>query len=246
VEDVAWRKVVVEWMDEWGWRVGTLRGVKTRRDMRVGVEERVFYVGFYVGGVEVVEKVLDWVVGLDHRPVEMVLEVIKWKVNKEEETREKVDWVRLEASLRGREEEGRRLWRKVRRRRKDLEDMVEDWERLLWKEVEENKGSRKWRTGRKKWWKEEVEEEYRRYREVEERYFGRKGEEERLMVRETRKEYKEVVERVKKNHWVEYLENLGLNKGYQWVKTDRDVVVDIPAIMEKDGQMVEVMRGRGG
>ena len=75
VGDMAGRRVV-EWMDEWGWKVGTLRGVKTRRDMREGVEERVLDVGFYVGGVEVEGKVRDWVVGLDHRPIEMVVKVI--------------------------------------------------------------------------------------------------------------------------------------------------------------------------
>jgi len=237
VENVEGRRVE-EWMDEWGWEVGTLKGVETRRDIREDVEGRVLDVGFYVGGMEVVGKVWDWVVGLDHRPIEMEVEVLGWKVEKEEEKRERVDWVRMETSLRGREEEGRRRWRKVRKR-KDLEGLVRDWEKVVMEEVEGNKGSGKWKTGKKRWWNKEVEEEYKRCRKVEEEYFGRKREEGKVLVKEARKRFKEVVERVKRNHWVEYLEEMGLNKGYQWVKTDRDFVVDIPAIKGKDGNFVE-------
>ena len=116
VENVEGRRVA-EWMDEWGWKVGMVRGVETRRDMREGVRGRVLDVGFYVGGVEVKGKVWDWVVGLDHRLVEMEVEVIGWKVRKEEEKRERVDWVRLETCLREREVEGRGRWKEIRRRK---------------------------------------------------------------------------------------------------------------------------------
>jgi len=243
VGDVAGR-MVVEWMDEWGWKVGTLRGVKTRRDMREGVEERVLDVGFYVGGVEVEGKVWDWVVGLDHRPVEMVVKVIGWRVNKEEEKRDKVDWMKVEAGLRGRKEEGEKLWEEVRTR-ESLELMVEKFEEVLKGEVEGNRGSRKWKRGRKKWWNEEVEEAYRRCREKEEEFFSWGGRGRKVEVGRARKIYKEVVERVKREHWVGYLEELGLDKGYQWVKTDRDFVVDIPGIRGKDGEVVEDDEGKG-
>jgi len=217
---------------------------ENERDMRKGVEERVLDVGFYVGGVEVEGRVWDWVMGLDHRPVEMKVKVIGWKMDKEEERRDKVDWMKMEAGLRGREEEGKGLWKRVRTR-EELECMVEKYEELLVKEVEGSRGSRKWKKGRKKWWNGEVEEAYKKCRRKEEEFFRGGGEERRLEVKRARKEYKEVVERVKREHWVGYLEELGLNKGYQWVKTDRDFVVDIPAIRGKDGVMVEDDEGKG-
>jgi len=126
-----------------------------------------------------------------------------------------------------------------------LEGMVGWWEEVLMKEVENKKGSRKWKTGKQRWWNEEVEEEYRRCREVEEGYFGRKEEEGKGVVKEARKRYKGVVERVKREHWVGYFEDLGLNKGYQRVKTDRNFEVDIPAIRGRDENMLEDDEGKG-
>jgi len=70
-------------------------------------------------------------------------------VNREEERRDKVDWMKMEAGLRGREEEGERLWKEVRTR-EELEFMVGEYEEMLKKGVEESRGSRKWKRGRKK------------------------------------------------------------------------------------------------
>jgi len=238
-ENVEGRRVV-SWMDEWGWRMGTPRGVVTRRDEKDGEKDRVLDVGLYVGGVEVKGRVWDWIVGLDHRPVEMVVEVLGMVVEREEDTRGIVDWKMFESGVRLREGE----WMRERRggevkTREVLEDWVERWERILVEEVEKSRGRRRWRKGKKKWWNGEVEEEYLRVKKLEKEWMegDREGGLER--VREGRKEYKRKVEEVRRRSWGLYLESLGEKEGYQWVKTDRDFVVDIPGIKVGDGRVVE-------
>ena len=52
LENVEGRRVV-DWMDEWGWKLGTERGVITRRGEGERGKDRVLDIGVYVGGVEV-------------------------------------------------------------------------------------------------------------------------------------------------------------------------------------------------
>ena len=44
---------VQNWMDEWGWRLGTLRAINTRRSEKEGERSRVLGVGVWVGNLEV-------------------------------------------------------------------------------------------------------------------------------------------------------------------------------------------------
>ena len=67
---------MVDWMDEWGWKLGTERGVVMRRGEGERGVDRVLDIGVNVGGLEVVGRSWEWVVGLDHRPIEMEVEVI--------------------------------------------------------------------------------------------------------------------------------------------------------------------------
>jgi len=64
-------------------------------------------------------------------------------------------------------------------------------------------------------------------------------------IRNMRKGFKEKVEKEKREHWVRYLESLGEKESYQWVKTDRDFVVDVPGIRGEDGKVVENDEGKG-
>jgi len=185
-------------------------------------------------------------VGLDHRPIEMEVEVIGMVVEKKEDKRGVVDWKRLEAELRleGGRERCNRGERGIRGR-KELEEVVEEFEGRLMEVVEENRGRRKWKKGKKRWWSEELEEEYKRCEGVERDW--RRGEKgvEMEEVREMRREFKMKVEKVKRDHWVSYLESLGEKESYQWVKTDRDFVVDVPGIKGENGVVVEDDEGKG-
>jgi len=167
-------------------------------------------------------------------------------VEKEEDKRRVVDWKRFETCLRleGDKEEWKgREW-KIRRRL-ELEVVVEKFGGRLMEIVEENRGRRKWRGGKKRWWDEELEEEYRRCEGVE-RAWRREGEGVGMEeVREMRKEFKRRVEMKKRDHWVGYLESLGERESYQWVKTDRDFVVDVPGIKGENRVVVEDDEGKG-
>jgi len=243
-ENIEGRRVV-GWMDECGWKVGIPRGVVTRRDEKSEERDRVLDVGFYVGGVEVEGKVWDWVVGLDHRPVEMIVEVLGVVVEREED-RGIVDWKMFESGLRLREGEWlREVGMGEVRTREVLEDWVEKWEGMLVEEVERCRGRRRWKRGKKKWWGGEVEKEYMRVKELEKEWMEGNREEGLEKVREGRKEYKKKVEEVRRKSWGLYLESLGEKEGYQGVKTDRDFVVDIPGIRVDGGRIVEDDEGKG-
>ena len=75
------------------------RGVVMRRREREVGSDRVLDIGVYVGGVEVKGRSWDWVVGLDHRPIEMEVEVIGVIVEKEEDRKGMVDGKRFEGSV---------------------------------------------------------------------------------------------------------------------------------------------------
>ena len=50
---------VVDWVDEWGWRLGTPRGVNMRRAIGEVGKDRVWDLGVWVGGLKVEGRV--WV-----------------------------------------------------------------------------------------------------------------------------------------------------------------------------------------
>ena len=72
-------------------------------------------------------------------------------------------------------------------------------------------------------------------------------------MKEERKEYRGMIEEKKARYWLEYLEKVKRGQGFGFVKTDRDLMVDVPAIRGEDGEMVredkdkerEIVRGLG-
>jgi len=228
-------RIVEEWMDEWGWKVGTERGVVTRRGEKEGVKDGVLDVGFYVGGVMVEGRTWDWVGSLDHRPVEMVVEVIGEELKRKEEREGKVDWERVEAELRLMKGEGGGDVVG----REELERRVEVLENRVMEVVRGNKGKGKWKYGKKVWWNGVIEKEYEEVKEEERKWMENGRKEGKDKVKESRRKWKKVVEQVKREHWLKYLEGLEERDGYKWVKTDRDFLVDIPGIRNEDGEMVE-------
>jgi len=80
---------VVDWMNEWGWRLGTPRGVATRRAMGEVGKKKVLDLGLWCGGLEVKSRVWDWIGGLDHRPIEMEVEVCGVEVERKEDISKK-------------------------------------------------------------------------------------------------------------------------------------------------------------
>ena len=207
----------------------------TRRSEKEGEKNRVLDVGFYVGGVEVVGKTWDWVGGLDHRPVEMVVEVVGEELIRRGEREGKVDWERVEAELRLMEGMGG----EDVVRREELERRVECLENRVMEVVKRNRGRGKWKYGKKVWWNGEIEKEYEKVKEEERRWMGSGRKEGMDRVKESRKKWKKKVEEVKREHWVKYLEGLDERDGYKWVKTDRDFLVDIPGIRNEEGRVVE-------
>jgi len=227
--------------------LGTPRGRVTRRDEKEGGVDRVLDIGVYYGGVEVERRVWDWIIGLDHRPIEMEVEVRGWVVEKEENKMGIVDWEKFEAELKC-EEEGE--WMDgvgggYRKSRRDLEEGVERFEGKLSEGVERCRGRRRWKEGKKKWWSVKLEEKYKRGVEVEKEWERGRRVGDREMVKGMRKDFKKKLERVRREHWVKYLEGLGEKEGYQWVKTDRDFMVDLPSIRGEDGNMVEKDEEKG-
>ena len=75
--------------------------------------------------------------------------------------------------------------------------MVEEVEEEVSRIVSEGRGGKRWRYGKKKWWTWEVEKKYRGIKEVE-REWERGGRERgRNEVNEKRREWRELLSRVK-------------------------------------------------
>lgn len=55
-------------------------------------------------------------------------------------------------------------------------------------------------------------------------------------VKEERKEYRSMIEEEKARYWLEYLESIKRGGGLGFVKTDRNFMVDVPAIRGEDGE----------
>lgn len=122
--------------------------------------------------------------------------------------------------------------------RKRLEVVVEEVEMGLKMRVDRCKGRKKWASGTKRWWDREIEEKRRRVREWEEKWKKERREDIRKEVKIERREYRRLIEEKKAKYWLEYLEGLERGKGFGFVKTDRDFMVDVPSIRGENGRMV--------
>ena len=244
-------RLVESWLDEWGLRVGNEVGVGTRKDERRGVC-RVLDLAVYGGGVRLKCKVGEDVVGLDHKPLEVEVEVEGWILEEEKGVEVGVDWEKFKGEIKvwgG----GGLILEEGGVSRKRLEEVVETVERGLKDRVDRCRGRRKWKSGRKRWWDRELEEKRRKVREKEERWKMSRKDEDKEDLKVERKEYRNMIEEKKARYWLEYLEKVKRGEGFIFVKTDRDFMVDVPAIRGENGELVsddkdkgrEIVRGLG-
>ena len=244
-------KMVEDWIDEWGLRVGNVVGDYTRYDDKRGIG-RVLDLAIYRGAVVLECKVGEGIVGLDHKPLEVEVGIDGWKVEEEGWKKGKVDWSKFEGELRvwG----GKGLWlRKGRVTREHLEEVVEEVERGLKERLDRCKGRKKWESGRKRWWDSELETKRKRVRHWEEKWKEGRREEVDRERKVEREEYRKMVEEKKAKYWFEFLEKMKRGEGFGFVKTDRDFMVDVPPIRGENGNLVkedkdngrEIVRGLG-
>ena len=230
--------LVEEWMDRWGFKLGTPRGVITRVGQREGERGNVLDIGVGVGGLSMVGKVWEGIVGMDHRPVEMVVEMLGVVVEGKEEKKGCVDWGRLGGLLEMEGEWERWLGRLGEGGRNVLEEVVEEVEGWLERMVESCRSEKRWDGGRRRWWTKRVEGEFKRVRGLEKSWEEEGGRERKREMERGRIEFRRVVEEEKGEYWGKYLEEVGINEAFKWVKNDRDFVVDVPDIRGEDGRMV--------
>lgn len=233
-------KIVERWMDEWGFRVGTRSREVTRVSSREGERDGILDVGFGVGDVKMEGRVWEGIVGMDHRAVEMEVEIEgieRWE--EEEEGNGMVDWEEVGGKIAM--YKGWGVWKEKLEGggRKELEEVVEGLEGWLCEEVKASSGKRKWRSSKKRWWNEEIEEGYERVREKEREWELDKSEEKREDRDRERKRFKRRVYERKGSMWGDYLERVGINEAFKWVKMDRDFVLDVPGIRGENGEIVE-------
>ncbi|KAG0632726.1 hypothetical protein HOY80DRAFT_1006578 [Tuber brumale] len=214
-----------DWIEEQGLVLGTPGGMNTRIGEKVGERDGVLDIGVWAGELEVKGRLWENIGGLDHKPLEMnvmgMSEVLR-EVNKKKGV---VDWERFRTLLRW--EEKWEYWEKVIRwgGRRELDGVV---------------SKKRWRGSERRWWNKEVEVEYEKFREKEKKWEkGERKEEEKEKLRGLRKGFKSLTRKVKGEYWGEYLEKLGLNEGFRWIKGDRDFVVDVPVIEVEGGERVE-------
>ena len=225
--------MVENWLDEWGLKVANEVGVVTRYDGRSGVS-RVLDLVVWRGGMRVDCRVGEGVVGLDHKPLEVEVEIEGWKVEEVGWKKGKVDWDKFGSELEiwG----GKGLWlKKGRVRREHLEEVVEEVEKGLKDRLERCKGKKKWESGRKRWWDSSLERKRKEVRVKEEKWKGERSEEAKGDMKVERKEYRGMIEEKKARYWLEYLEKVKGGQGFEFVKTDRDFMVDVPAIRVRMG-----------
>jgi len=197
-------------------------------------------------------KVGEGVVGMDHKPLEVKVRVEGWKVEDRGWKKGKIDWKKFESELDVWKGEG--IWLKEGKvRREHLEEVVGEVEKGLKIRVERCKGRRKWESGRKRWWDGELEKKREKVRYWEKRWKEGRREECKREVKIERKEYRLIIEEKKAKYWLEYLEKMERGKGFGFVKTDRDFMVDVPAIRGEGGELFmddrdkgrEIVRGLG-
>ena len=130
-------------------------------------------------------------------------------------------------------------------RREHLEEVVEEVERGLKERLERCKRRKKWESGRKRWWDSRLERKRKEVRMKEEKWKEERSEEAKKEMKEERKEYRGMIEEKKARYWLEYLEKVERGEGFEVVKTDRDFMVDVPAIRDEDGELVREDRNKG-
>jgi len=231
-------EIVEEWIYGWGMRVVNEVGCVTREDDMEGFRGRVLDLAICGGEVVAECRVGEGVVALDHTPLEVEVKMEGWVIDKDMMLRKDVDWEELESEL--------RLWgggegweERVRMDRKDLDEVVEELEDGIGLRMEECRGRRKWKGGRKKWWDNELEEKRKGLVEREKEWRRKGGRGLRKLILEERKEYRKEIERKKGDYWKRSMEEMTLLESFKFVKTDRDFVVDIPGIRGEDGRLVE-------
>jgi len=245
-------RIIEGWMDEWGFELGTLRGIVTRVGERRGEGDGVIDVGMGVGGIEMEGRVREEGVGMDNKVLEMVVKLLGWEIVKDKKEKWGVNWEVVKEGGKGVDwdgmEEGLR-----ERGREGLKNRVEKVQEKLGELVELGRKYRNWKSGKKKWWNKEVEKKYLEVREVEKKWEkGNRRDGKEKVVRK-RKKWREKVKEVKGEYWCKFLENLEVNESYRWIKTDKDFIVDLPAVKEIDERWYgedkdkgrEIVRGLG-
>ena len=226
-------------------------GVGTSKDKRRGVC-RVLDLAVYSGGVKLECKVGEDIVGLDHKPLEVEVEVEGWRLEEEKGKEVGVDWEKFKGEIKVWGGRGLRL-ENGRVSRERLEEVVEEVEKELKDRENRCRGRRKWKSGRKRWWDTELKGKRKVVREKEEEWKRSRREEDKRELKEERKEYRGMIEEKKARYWLEYLEKVKRGEGFKFVKMDRDFMVDVPAIRGEEGVLVsddkdkgkEIIRGLG-
>ena len=231
-------------MDEWGYRVGMGRGEKTRISERKGEKDSSIDIGIGRGMIEMGGRVRSGAIGMDHKVLEMEVKMVDWVVEKEEKEIGLVDWEKVEGGLRELD------WGNWERRlrncdREGLEEVVEEVEGSLEKLIRNSRGVRHWRYGKKRWWNKELETKRKEVKIMEKRWERGNREEGREELMEGRKKWKEMVNKAKGDYWYKYIEGIGVNEAYKWVKTDRDFIVDLPRIRDEEGRWYNEDEGKG-
>ena len=237
-------RCIEDWMDEWGYRVGMGRGEVTRISERAGEKDSSIDIGVGRGMIDMKGRIRSGAIGMDHKVLEMEVSMVEWTVKKEEKEMGIVDWGKVEEGLKLMEW---KRWEKELEKcdRRGLEEVVEEVEGCLEELIKKNRSSRNWRYGKKRWWNKELEEERKKVRKLEKEWEkgNREGGREELM--EGRKRWKEKVEKAKGEYWYKYIEGIGVNEAYKWIKTDRDFIVDLPRIRDEEGRWYDEDEGKG-
>ncbi|PWW80553.1 hypothetical protein C7212DRAFT_308386, partial [Tuber magnatum] len=113
----------------------------------------------------------------------MEVRVCVWRVEKEEEKK-------------GREERVEK-----QRNREELEKLIKEVEGWIKGKIEEYRERRKWKWKNKKWWNEEIEEEYRRGKERLKEWRTKGGKEREEEVRKEKRELGRKIKTVKGDYW---------------------------------------------
>ncbi|RPA94662.1 hypothetical protein L873DRAFT_1792753 [Choiromyces venosus 120613-1] len=209
-------KRVVEWMDNWEFKLDTKRGEIIRINPVVGGKDSVIDIGVWSGALEVEGKMREGIVGLDHIPIELNVKVLEGDIMVERRIGGEVDWEKFETDMILKKE-----WNKWKEERKNiggrerLDKIVEELEVIVGKGVEENRDRRKWRMGKCKWWTRKVEEEHKRIMGVEKEYRRNRTEERKKKLEEEILNWKRMVEEKKNEYWMEKLEKIDMNEGYK-------------------------------